>query len=577
MTKKKNSTMKRTSALFGAIAMVMVAVFMIVGVTFAWFTTAADPRVSQISARVTGAGNLMISTRRDGSFTQNLEWDRITGVDNTNQRHAQTRTSIDEGLTPVTPIAIDRVSAYEDAGNWYSGAITGHDLDITNVAQPAVVAEQSNRLTFAEGMAWNDGLFSNWFNNYFVGTMVDGTAITAGDFAQVRAVQMLNPYAHDLTGGTLGTIGTRELAPGAGTDHLLDWGSGRFYSYSALHTPMSGDGSIATTITDDSNFIFFPLYFRSTVPMNIYLDLHHNPSALTEERGARGDSSRTYFRSDNPSNIFPQDLLDLSLRVAFFQHAITGATVINPDATTPAANLDRLTVFRPNTDMTGRFTVGAAENFRGNAVDAQGGGHIIHDIYDVETHATAVQHTAIPGSPAGRRLPIGRTVPYNTAAAGGVATSNYTITRVDVYIWVDGNDLFNTPHVANSIFEANLQFHGREAAMPATDPIIGGATQGGVDIGNAAGDRIMLTIGNELGLDDPAIVMTLTSTGQLGVPVIWSIVGANHGLTINAISGIITGLPTGGVSGDDFVIIIRATNASDSNYYHQVNVYFEWI
>jgi len=360
---------------------------------------------------VFGADDLLVSTRRDASFSRSLEWGQI----NDTQRHHQTRTIDEDGFRPVAPVALNRDSVHYDTatGAWSIGDVTGHQLELFDDAEPADF-EDRERLRFETvGMLWCETLFFRWFLNYRIpyGT----PSVTAADFASYRNMMINNPYAYDWNIGDP-------------IRYHVKWntGAGRFYRYISVSSTANG--------STDSSFIFFPLFFRSASPRDISLVLNPN-----QERGDNNRYSHFSFSPNDLQDYFPQEILHLPLRVAFYQHAVGSIP-------------SQLTVFRPNSDLTGIFDGKNADDFRGDLIGSRGMGHIVPNIYNSYTWCDVVLANG------NKRLQIGRTTAFDASQAN--MNMNDTITRIDVYIWVEGNEEFSSPIIASSVFDMNLRFYG---------------------------------------------------------------------------------------------------------------------
>ncbi|MCL2630526.1 MAG: hypothetical protein FWD49_03245 [Firmicutes bacterium] len=377
---KKNKFMNKGTALFGAIAMVMIAVVSIVGVTFAWFSASPDPRVTGIRAEVAGAETLQIShLGTDGTFSRILTWTSIS----TNP-HAQA--NLPAKLTSVTPQA-NRTTGEVELG-------------------------LNNRLQFyGDGMEFCPDLFEDWFvANETTRDTVLGETFATYDLAIDKAMEMGIIYSG---------------LPSTWANHpAFNWYKYKGGVLSYATTPGTGDGG----------WYFFPLFFRASSDTDIYI-------ALPTADGGHDNT----FADSRENGTIARQIISQSVRFAFVHN---GETV----------------VYKPQPEIVGGTNAGAAANLTGDLLDTRGGGNIVPNIYNAHTWAsvagTIPSTDIVKGGPevsGANLLKIGTTDAFDDSTT---ALAEETTTRIDIYIWVDGNDIYNTNFAANSNFIAQLQFYG---------------------------------------------------------------------------------------------------------------------
>jgi hypothetical protein len=381
-TKKYGS---KSTALLGAIAMVMIAVVSIVGVTFAWFTASPDPRVTGINAQVQGAETLLISqVNVDGTFRRTVLWTDITGV--TAQAFASRKTA--GALTSVTPLANPNGTLNLDPNSL-------HGL-----------------IQFQEGMEFCPNLFEAWWivtdeatrDDILDGTFGDDSTPTTAAVLAAKEVQVLFSET------------------GWESNPALKW-----YTYEREAT--------------SGNWIYFPLFFRSLTGItDIYIEL---PSAVGNITG-EGTLVNTMGNST-----LARQLIDQSIRMAFIQNALT---VPSQDYVQTAMQ----TVYQPR--LSPSTTTGSGA-FLGDLLGERGGGHIVPNLYSTKTFADG--STTITGAAGRNLIHIGSAPEFD-------ADDTSTTVAIGVYIWIDGNDIYNTSFAANSDFLAQIQFFG--IARPTTTP-----------------------------------------------------------------------------------------------------------
>jgi len=361
----------KTAALLGAIAMVMIAVVSIVGVTFAWFTASPDPRVMDIRAEVKGADTLLISHNgTDGSFKRTVAWGEITGANG----HASS--TVEGELSSVTPkVDFDNNNAF---------VLTG---GVLNFAE--------------EGMVFSNAFFDKWFT--------DNEDTRDAVLGEVFATAL---EARDTARGLNINYALAGWQDNAENKAILTW-----YDYAPNLAPGNQSG----------NWFYFPLFFRSlTGTTDIYLEL---PSAENINTGIDG----TYVNTEDHNASDARKLVSQSIRFAFVQG--TNVTVYQPRT----ANLAT-----------------ANDNFYiGDLLGERGGGNIVPNLYTFVTWEDGV--TNIEGSAGRRLIHIGVADEFDGTTT---ISAEETTAEIGIYIWIDGNDIYNTSFVANSIFEAQIQFFG---------------------------------------------------------------------------------------------------------------------
>jgi hypothetical protein len=365
--KMKTRKMNKGTALLGAIAMVMIAIVSIVGVTFAWFSASPDPRVTGINAEVAGAETLLISQNGlEGTFRRTVTWAEINGTATTNGGPHASRL-IPNQLTSVTPRALANGDLY--------------------------IESDENNLEFMGGMIFSEALFTTWFNAN-------------------------EPTRDDVLGGTFGTAAAafdraKEINVNFNNTNWETSPALAWYTY---------DGSPVST-----GWIYFPLFFRSlTGAVDIYLQL---PTAVDST------ASGTFVNSSGNATV-ARRLIGQSIRMAFIQNENDIDSML------------RQTVYQP---ILSPSVNPQAENFLGDLLGDRGGGHIVPNLYNTQKWADG--NTTITG---GGGLPL---IHIGTAPEFVMGSASTTV-QIDVYIWVCGNDIYNTTFAANSDFLAQIQFFG---------------------------------------------------------------------------------------------------------------------
>lgn len=97
--------MKKKSALFVSLAMVLVAVLALTTASFAWFTSSLNPSVGEFEVDVTTSDALLVSAKSDAGFKVSLPYADLAAV-NTNTLPADGKK-----LTPAAPAATNIVSS----------------------------------------------------------------------------------------------------------------------------------------------------------------------------------------------------------------------------------------------------------------------------------------------------------------------------------------------------------------------------------------------------------------------------------------------------------------------------------
>jgi len=372
---KKKFKGNKTAALLGAIAMVMIAVVSIVGVTFAWFTASPDPRVTGIQASVAGADTLLMShLNAEGTFRSTVTWGEISGL--TSAKH--TAALIADKLSPVTPIAL-----------------ANNKLDLA-------AGTLHETLKFVGGMEFDETLFEEWFDEADSAEIlaVLGAAYTVINAEVIEAAQNVELLYSDLAWAS----SAKAVA--------LTW-----YKYGSQISNTSG------------NWYYFPLFFRSlSGDTDIYLELptNYNGTEFT-------------FVDTEMNNTLGRQLISQSIRFAFVQNAYTVGTYNEP-----ATGF----VYKPYPE---RSDNSQAAGFLGDLAGERGGGNIVPNLYETTLHGAGEQINTSYGER--NLLKVGFAPEYDDE-------NPFTTVCIGVYIWVDGNDIYNTSFSADSLFLAQLSFFG---------------------------------------------------------------------------------------------------------------------